>query len=82
MGLILSAVESSFGELLENCCLRVSASIAYEKAEQDVAYLTGIRGPAKTQQCLVHHQHFPTPEIEQSIGELYVDDGKVCVRTP
>lgn len=27
---------------LENCCLRLSATLSYEKAEQEVAYLTGI----------------------------------------
>jgi len=36
---------------LENCCLRLSATGSYQQAEQDVAYLTGIRVPAKTQQC-------------------------------
>ncbi len=65
---------------LENCCLRLSANVSYE-AEQDIAYLTGIRIPAKTQQRLVHCQTFALPSIEQSVEELYVDGGKVRLRT-
>jgi hypothetical protein len=67
---------------LENCCLRLSASVSYEQAEQDIAYLTGIRVPAKTQQRLVHRQTFPLPDVEQPMEELSVDGGKVRVRTP
>lgn len=67
---------------LENCCLRLSANVSYQQAEQDVAYLTGIRIPAKTQQRLVHHQRFEVPTAQQPIAELSVDGGKVRVRTP
>lgn len=66
---------------LENCCLRLSANVSYEQAQQDVAYLTGIRVPAKTQQRIVHRQTFALPSIEQSIEELCVDGGKVRLRT-
>ena len=66
---------------LENCCLRLSATVSYEQAEQDIAYLTGIRVPAKTQQRLVHRQTFALPSIEQPIEELCVDGGKVRLRT-
>ncbi len=62
---------------LENCCLRLSATVSYEQAEQDMAYLTGIRVPAKTQQRLVHRQTFQLPDVQQSIKELSVDGGKV-----
>jgi hypothetical protein len=67
---------------LENCCLRLSGTLSYEQAEQDLAYLTGIRVSAKTQQRLVHRQTFDLPAIEQPIEELSVDGGKVRVRTP
>jgi len=67
---------------LENCCLRLSATVSYEQAEWDMAYLTGIRVPAKTQQRLVHRQTFDLPAIEQPIEELSVDGGKVRLRTP
>jgi hypothetical protein len=67
---------------LENCCLRLSATVSYEQAEQDIAYLTGIRVPAKTQHRLVHRQSFDLPDVEQPIEELSVDGGKVKLRTP
>lgn len=47
-----------------------------------MAYLTGIRVPAKTQQRLVHRQSFELPKIEHPIAELSVDGGKVRLRTP
>ena len=57
--------------------------MSYEQAEQDVAYLTGIRISAKTQQRLVHRQTFALPNTrEQPIEELCVDGGKVRLRTP
>jgi hypothetical protein len=67
---------------LENCCLLLSATVSYEQAERDLAYLTGIRVPAKTQQRLVHRQTFNLPDVEQPVEELSVDGGKVRVRTP
>ncbi len=67
---------------LENCCLRLSATVSYEQAAQDLAYLTGIRVAAKTQQRLVHRQTFELPNIEQPMAELSIDGGKVRVRTP
>lgn len=56
--------------------------MSYEQAERDIAYLTGIRVPAKTQQRLVHRQTFDLPDVEQPIEELSVDGGKVRLRTP
>jgi len=67
---------------VENCCLRLSATVSYAQAEEDVVYLTGVRVPAKTQQRLVHRQTFALPNIEQAIEELSVDGGKVRCRTP
>jgi hypothetical protein len=62
--------------------LRLSAIVSYEQAEQNVAYLTGIRVPAKTQHRLVHRQSFDLPDVVQPIEELSVDGGKVKLRTP
>lgn len=67
---------------LENCCLRVSANVSYEQAARDVAYLTGVRVPAKTQQRLVHQQNFAQPIANEAVDELSVDGGKVRIRTP
>jgi hypothetical protein len=47
-----------------------------------LAYLTGIRIPAKTQQRLVHGQTFALPTKQEAIAQLGVDGGKVRVRTP
>jgi hypothetical protein len=66
----------------ENCCLRLSATVSYEQAEQDIAYLTGIRVPAKTQHRLVHRQSFDLSQVEQPVEELSVDGAKVKLRTP
>lgn len=67
---------------LENCCLRLSATVSYKQAEKDIDYLTGIRVAAKTQQRLVHRQTFDLPNIEQPMEELSIDGGKVRLRTP
>lgn len=56
--------------------------MSYEQAELDIAYLTGIRVAAKTQQRLVHRQTFDLPNVEQPMEELSVDGGKVRLRTP
>jgi hypothetical protein len=67
---------------LEKCCLRLSANMSEAQAQQDLAYLTGIRIPAKTQQRLVHRQTFPLPNADEPLEELCVDGGKVRLRTP
>lgn len=72
---------SKMSPYLENCCLRLSANVSYQQAERDVAYLMGIRIAAKTQQRLVHRQHFPLPKAQVAITEACVDGGKVRVRT-
>jgi hypothetical protein len=67
---------------LENCCLRLSANVAYERAAQDIEYITGMKVPSKTQQRLVHYQEFEQPEATTDIPELNVDGGKVRLITP
>ena len=52
---------------LENCCLRLSATVSYEQAEQDLAYLTGIRVPAKTQQRIVIVRHLIFPILSSRL---------------
>lgn len=56
--------------------------MSYEHAARDVAYLTGIRVPTKTQQRLVHQQTFAQPTEDEVLSELSVDGGKVRIRTP
>jgi hypothetical protein len=62
---------------LEKCCLRVSANVSYQRAAEDVAYLTGMVVPAKTQQRLVHRQDFEPPKVDVPVEEVSVDGGKV-----
>jgi hypothetical protein len=67
---------------LENCCLRLSANVAYESAAKDIEYITGISVSSKTQQRLVHYQEFEQPVATEDITELNVDGGKVRLITP
>lgn len=57
------------------CCLRSSANVSYQHAEEDMEMFTGIRVSAKTQQRLVHRQTFDSPKAEQPVEELSVDGG-------
>ena len=67
---------------LENCCLRLSANVAYKSAAKDIEYITGITVPSKTQQRLVHYQKFEQPVAIENIDELTVDGGKIRLITP
>jgi hypothetical protein len=67
---------------LENCCLRLSAVVSYEQAALDLAYLTGIQVPAKTQQRLVQRHRFKPLSVEEPVEELAVDGGNIRLRTP
>ncbi|MEG4294836.1 ISKra4 family transposase, partial [Microcoleus sp. C2C3] len=67
---------------LENCCLRLSANVAYQNAAKDIEYITGITVPAKTQQRLVHYQKFEQPVATADITELSADGGKARLIRP
>jgi hypothetical protein len=67
---------------LENCCLRLSANVAYKNAAQDIEYITGISVSAKIQQRLVHYQEFKQPIATIDISELSADGGKARLITP
>jgi hypothetical protein len=67
---------------LENCCLRLSANVAYESASKDIKYITGVTVPSKTQLILVHAQEFNKPVATLDITELSVDGGKARLITP
>ena len=66
---------------LENCCLRLSANVAYQNAANDIEYIIGITVPAKTQQRLVHYQKFEQPVATADITELSADGGKARLLT-
>jgi hypothetical protein len=67
---------------LEKCCLLVSANESYERAEEDIEVLTGVKVSHSTQQRLVHRQTFELPQVDRSVEEMSVDGGKVRLRTP
>lgn len=66
--------------LLEKCCLLLSANESFQRAEQDLEQLTGIKVGHTTQQKLVQRQEVMLPEAKQGIGEVSVDGGKVRLR--
>jgi hypothetical protein len=67
---------------LEKCCLLVSANNSYQRTEEDLFALTGIRITHSTQQRLVHRQEFQAWEAPQSVDTLCIDGGKARIRTP
>jgi hypothetical protein len=73
---------SQISPYLEACCLRISASVSYERATEEVEYLTGIKISKSVQQRLIHRQEFELPQTGSSVAELSVDGGNVRVRTP
>lgn len=67
---------------LEACCLRISASVSYQRAAEDIEYLTGVEVSKSVQQRLVHRQNFELPQVESTLEELSVDGGNIRIRTP
>ena len=43
---------NQFSPYLEACCLRVSASVSYQRAAEDIEYLTGVKVSKSVQQRL------------------------------
>ncbi|AVH66177.1 ISKra4 family transposase [Nostoc sp. 'Peltigera membranacea cyanobiont' N6] len=66
---------------LEACCLRISASVSYQRAAEDIEYLTGVEVSKSVQQRLVHRQNFELPQVESTLEELSVDGGNIRIRT-
>ncbi len=73
---------SQISPYLEACCLRISASISYERTAEEVEYLTGMKISKSAQQRLIHKQKFKLPSAESPVSEVSVDGGNVRVRTP
>ena len=68
---------SQISPLLEKCCLRLSANMSYQSAENEIQALTGMEVSHSSQQRLVMKQEFPLPSTKQAITEVSVDGGKV-----
>ena len=67
---------------MEKCCLLLSANESYQRAEEDIEILTGIKVSRGTQQRMVHRQDFERLTIETKVSEMSIDGGKVRLRTP
>ena len=70
---------SQISPSLEMCCLRSSANVSYQHAEQDIALLTGMRVSAKTQQRLVHRQPWEAlaDAANEDVAEMSIDGGNI-----
>jgi hypothetical protein len=75
---------SQLSPYLEMCCLRISANVSYAHATEDVAFLTGVRVSAKTQQRLVQRQSFaqPTVKLSDGVNQVSLDGGQMRFVTP
>jgi hypothetical protein len=69
---------------LEKCCLLLSANESYQRAEEDLKVLTGIKVSHGTQHRMVHRQDFQLLKVstEVKVSEMSIDGGKVRLRTP
>jgi hypothetical protein len=73
---------TQMSEYFEKCCLLVSANNSYQRTEEDLAMLTGIRIARSTHQRLVHRQTFEVIVVDAVVDTVEIDGGKVRVRTP
>ena len=73
---------SRISPYLELCCLRLSATLSYEKTEEEVEIQTGRRVSMKTQQRLVHRQDFERPKPDESVTQMSLDGGMIRLRSP
>ena len=76
---------SSYSRLspyLETCCLRLSASLSYEKTMEELEVQTGRRVSQKTQQRLVQRQKFEAANSDKPVTQMSLDGGMIRLRTP
>ncbi|MBO1351397.1 MAG: hypothetical protein EBE86_030350 [Hormoscilla sp. GUM202] len=66
---------------MEKCCWVVSANASYQRAEQDIAMLTGVSISHSTLQRLVQREDWSEVEIAEPIQELCLDGGMIRLRT-
>jgi hypothetical protein len=73
---------SRLSPYLETCCLRLSASLSYEKTMEEVEVQTGRRVSQKSQQRLVQRQQFEEAHSDEPVAQMSLDGGMVRLRTP
>lgn len=67
--------------LLEKCCWLLSANESYQRAEEDLEILMGIRIGHSTLHRLVQKAEFNETHSPTMVESLSVDGGKVCLRS-
>lgn len=73
---------SRISPYLEMSCLRLSATLSYEKTQEEIKIQTGRTVSSKTQQRLVHRQEFEAPQVDESVTQMSLDGGMIRLRTP
>ena len=65
---------------MEKCALLISANESYQRAEEDLEELTGIKISQSTLLILVNRQEFEWPTSKQGVQEITLDGGKIRLR--
>ena len=66
--------------LLEKCCLQLSATKSFQKAEQDMVLLTGVKVGHSTHHRKVQKIDIILPDVKQKLSEVAIDGGTIRLR--
>jgi hypothetical protein len=67
---------------LEKCCLLIASNQSYQRGEEDLEKLTGIKVSHSTLQRMVVKEEWSEIEVSEEIEEISLDGGMVRLRTP
>lgn len=67
---------------LEKCCLLIASNQSYQRGEEDLEQLTGIKVSHSTLQRMVVKEEWSEVEMSEEIEEMSLDGGMVRLRTP
>ena len=67
---------------LEKCCLLIASNQSYQRGEEDLEKLTGIKVSHSTLQRMVVKEEWSEVEVSEEIEEISLDGGMVRLRTP
>lgn len=73
--------QTRWSPYLEKCCLLLSANESYQRAEEDIQILIGVKVSHGTQQRMVHRQTFELLSVKTTVSEMSVDGGKIRLPT-
>ena len=73
---------SRWSPFLTQCALLLSANESYQRAEADLATLTGVTMSHSTLQRLVQRESWDWPTVTGEMTEMSLDGGMIRVRTP